>query len=85
MQTEKSQPEDKRMTPENEVYRVSDIIRWPDGWDFLVCIGDRLLIIFLINIIINNDILERLFKIMWYDGQLRTHSAIIVTARKWRL
>ena len=31
----------------NEVYRVSGIIRWPEGWDFLVGIGDRCFIIFL--------------------------------------
>ena len=44
MQTEKSQPEGKRIIPET---KFSGIIRWPDGWDFPICIGDRCLIIFL--------------------------------------
>ena len=29
------------------MYRVSGIIRWLEGWEFSVCIGDRWLIIFL--------------------------------------
>ena len=45
MQTEKSQPEGKRIMPET---RISGIIRLPSGWNFSVCIGDRSLIIFLI-------------------------------------
>ena len=27
-------------TQENEVYRLSGVIRSPSGWDFSVCIGD---------------------------------------------
>ena len=30
----------------NEVYRVSGIVRLPEGWDFSMCIRDRYLIIF---------------------------------------
>ena len=41
IQTEKSQPEGKRIIG-NE---VSGIIRWPEGWDFSVSIGDQCLII----------------------------------------
>ena len=28
-------------TAGNEVYRDSGIIRWPEGWDLSICIGDR--------------------------------------------
>ena len=36
----------------NEVFlTVSEIIRLPSGWDFLVCFGDRCLIIFLTYVI----------------------------------
>ena len=31
----------------NEVYQVSNIVHWPEGWEFSVRIGDRCLIIFL--------------------------------------
>ena len=31
----------------NKVYQVSGIICWPEGWDFLACIADQCLIIFL--------------------------------------
>ena len=48
MQTEESQPEDKRIMPEKKFTEFpARIIRWPEGWDFSVCIGVRWLIVFL--------------------------------------
>ena len=43
IQTEKTQPEGKTDNAENEAYRVSGIIRWPECWNFSVCIGDDFL------------------------------------------
>ena len=43
MQTEKYQPSSQRPMPE---IRVSGTIRWLEGWDFSVCIGDRWWILF---------------------------------------
>ena len=60
----------------NEVYRVSSIIRWPEGWDFLVCIGD--LWLFFLPIIGKIEILKKnILYLMLYDGQHR-HSWIMV-------
>ena len=51
MQTKKSQPEGKRMMPETRFSDFFGMIRWPESLDFLVCIGDRYLIIFLTYVI----------------------------------
>ena len=47
MQTEESQPEDKRMMSETGSTEFLAFFRWHEGKDFSVCIGDRCLIIFL--------------------------------------
>ena len=45
-QTEKYQPEGKRVMSETRITEFSGIIRSPEGWDFSICIGDQCLIIF---------------------------------------
>ena len=90
MQTEKSRPEGERITritkfPAN---LVSGIIRWPEGWDFSVCIGDRCFIIFLTydikdsyslpDILFIFDILRRITNFS------ERHSLFFAVGQKWR-
>ena len=85
MQTEKSQPEGKRIMPKKEVDRVYGIIPWSKDRDFSACIGHRCLIIFLTYDIKNvlfiiSFIFDILCPIMTFSEH---HSMFFVVLHKW--
>ena len=85
MQTEKSQLEGKRIMPETRFYLVSGIIRWPEGWNFSVCVGDRWYIIFLTYYSKNRSFKRNIYNKRGVMANFERHSEYFVAARKYFL
>ena len=66
----------------NEVYRVPGNIRWPESWDFSICIGDRLLIIFLTYSLKNRSFKKNIHNLSCMTANTECHLEVFVTARK---
>ena len=68
--------------------RFDGIIRWPEGGNFSVCIGDRYLIIFLIYDIKNyfsSFVISFLFDILCRNTTFsERHSMFFGVVQKWR-